>query len=222
MKRHLLISICALIAASAGFAAPAAAGTLTYDFTLDNCSSGCGLADYGSATVSDISGGGVTVAVALLGGSGFISSGALKTEQLIFNLSGSPNITIANLPTGWTYTQASFTPNGPFGTFDEELQCNSTCSPSTPWTNASGGGTDALDFTISTTSITTESFISGGTADDAFFAGDISNPNGGNALTGRIGAVDPPPTTRVPEPFTLSLFGAGLAGAVAMRRRKKA
>ena len=28
-------------------------------------------------------------------------------------------------------------------------------------------------------------------------------------------------TTSVPEPFTLSLFGAGLAGACAMRRRKK-
>ena len=28
--------------------------------------------------------------------------------------------------------------------------------------------------------------------------------------------------TPVPEPFTLSLFGAGLAGAAAMRHRKKA
>jgi hypothetical protein len=30
------------------------------------------------------------------------------------------------------------------------------------------------------------------------------------------------PPTNVPEPFTLSLFGAGLAGAAALRRRKKA
>ena len=31
----------------------------------------------------------------------------------------------------------------------------------------------------------------------------------------------PAPVTSVPEPGTLALFGAGLAGAIAMRRRKK-
>lgn len=36
--------------------------------------------------------------------------------------------------------------------------------------------------------------------------------------TAQSGLVDPAP---VPEPLTLSLFGAGLAGAVAIRRRKK-
>jgi PEP-CTERM motif len=40
-----------------------------------------------------------------------------------------------------------------------------------------------------------------------------------------VGSGDPPVCTAVretPEPVTLTLFGAGLAGAVAMRRRKKA
>ena len=31
----------------------------------------------------------------------------------------------------------------------------------------------------------------------------------------------PPTTTKVPEPFTMSLFGAGLAGMAALRRRRK-
>lgn len=36
-----------------------------------------------------------------------------------------------------------------------------------------------------------------------------------------VQGIAPPQTGGVPEPLTLSLFGAGLAGAVAMRRRRK-
>ncbi len=36
-----------------------------------------------------------------------------------------------------------------------------------------------------------------------------------------VQGIAPPPTGGVPEPLTLSLFGAGLAGAVAMRRRRR-
>jgi hypothetical protein len=42
-----------------------------------------------------------------------------------------------------------------------------------------------------------------------------------NGETGEILTLVSMTPESVPEPFTLSLFGAGLAGAVAMRRRKK-
>jgi len=44
----------------------------------------------------------------------------------------------------------------------------------------------------------------------------------GSLINVGTGPVIVPPTNGVPEPITLSLFGAGLAGAVAMRRRRKA
>jgi hypothetical protein len=199
-----------------GAAAPASAAVI-YNFDQDNCSApGCGLSNYGTVTLTDIVGGGVNVKVALLGGSGLIDTGALDKYSMAFRLAGSPSIAITGLPALWSYTgPISYTPGGGFGTFNYVLDCNAACDSSNPWTAG-------LDFNITTTSITTASFIDGGTATDTYFVADISNPNGGNALTGRIGASYSGHGEQVPEPFTLSLFGAGIAGAVALRRRKKA
>jgi hypothetical protein len=54
----------------------------------------------------------------------------------------------------------------------------------------------------------------------------VTNAEGTTGVDGFVQALEfapvvPVTTTGVPEPFTLSLFGAGLAGAAAMRRRKK-
>jgi hypothetical protein len=201
-----------------GLCGSPASADVIYHFDQDNCSSGCGLLDYGKVTLTDLVGGGVNVKVALLGGSGLVDTGALTFHSLAFNLAGSPiaGIDIAGLPSLWTYAgPANYTPGGGFGTFNYVINCNTACGPSNPWT----GG---LDFDITTTSITTASFTDGGSAKDTYFVADISNPNGGDALTGRIGASYFGHSTEVPEPFTLSLFGAGMAGAVALRRRKKA
>lgn len=58
-----------------------------------------------------------------------------------------------------------------------------------------------------------EVLLRGGLAGGAFHDG------GFNAL--QIDSIKSGDATAIPEPLTLSLFGAGLAGAVAIRRRKK-
>jgi len=204
-----------VLAGLIGLCATPASAAVIYKFDQDNCSSGCGLSNYGTVTLTDILGGGVNVKIALLGGSGIIDSGALSSHALVFNLAGAPVVNIAGLPSLWSYTgPTSYTPGGGFGTFNYVLDCNDACAPNNPWI----GG---LDFNITTTSITTASFIDGGTESDTYFVADISNPNGRSALTGRIGASYSGHGTEIPEPFTLSLFGMGVAGVAAMRRRRK-
>jgi Protein of unknown function (DUF642)/PEP-CTERM motif len=67
------------------------------------------------------------------------------------------------------------------------------------------------NFFVASAATTTLSFVNGDPATD--------NDNGlDNVVLLDLG---PASETGVPEPFTLSLFGAGLAGTAALRRRKK-
>jgi len=216
--KHVALKSLAFAACALGFSAlPASAGVIVYTFDQDGCSgSGCGLTNYGTVTLTDISGG-VNVKVSLLNGSGLIDTGAMSGHSLTFNLAGAPSVTFTNLPSLWTTTgPANWSPNGGWGTFNYILDCNTACGSNNPWTTG-------LDFDVAGTGITTASFIDSGTAKDTYFLADISNPNGGTPLTGRIGASysGTGTTTQVPEPFTMSLFGAGLAGMATLRRRRK-
>jgi len=62
----------------------------------------------------------------------------------------------------------------------------------------------------------TDDFI--GNDQGVFFSADLSDGRNTGAQAWSVG-IDPP--TTVPEPVTMSLFGAGLAGAFLARRRKK-
>lgn len=215
MKQIALKSLAFGACALAFSALPAAAGVIVYKFDQDGCSgSGCGLTNYGTVTLTDISGG-VNVKVSLLGGSGLIDTGAMSGHTLTFRLADSLAATITGLPSAtWTYTgPADWQPNGGWGTFNYIVDCNTACGSNNPWTSG-------LNFDVKGAGIDTTAFIDSGTAKDTYFLADISNPNGGNPLTGRIGASYSGTTTNVPEPFTMSLFAAGLAGMAGLRRRK--
>ena len=103
--KHVALKSLAFAACALGFSAlPASAGVIVYTFDQDGCSgSGCGLTNYGTVTLTDISGG-VNVKVSLLNGSGLIDTGAMSGHSLTFNLAGAPSVTFTNLPSLWTTT----------------------------------------------------------------------------------------------------------------------
>ena len=98
------------------------------------------------------------------------------------------------------YTFNGATPNGAFvGYFDTVFHTLSSNSdiPLTDWSLA--------DFTFSTITTNTILFIGGNDPNGQFSVDDFVIKD----------------ITPVPEPLTLSLFGAGIAGAAALRRKRK-
>jgi len=217
---------------------PASATTIDYFLTVDGCSSGCGAVNYGTVQIKDIAGG-VEVNVTLAPGIEFVNTGALSGEAFVFSLTGHPDITITNLTTAdfsvgdnTGSSPPDISAGGTFGSFDYGITC-SGCG-----VGGSNPKAGPIDFDIA--GVTTSMFTDGlknGTETGIFFVVDIINTN---ALVCNADNVCAPPTGRVgapggniveclpgiecvvtPEPITLSLFGAGLLGAVAITRRRR-
>jgi hypothetical protein len=201
------------VSASAALATPI--GTVeTFSTSIGTQPSNAGI-----ITLTQISANAVQIFVDLAPNYGFINSGGPHTPLAFqLNVSGGLSISSWTTPTNGTTAASKVfsldTAGGsatPYGTYNTALDYSGG-------NGSAGGYFGDLKFTLSrTTGIDLTNFISNGTA---FFAADLSNgSNTGSQAWTQIAA--PTVGVPVPEPFTFSLFGAGLLGAGALRRRQR-
>lgn len=174
---------------------PAEAISVTYDFTQDYCTSGCGTPPFGSVTLTD-NGANVDVTVALINGNQYAKTGSVDFQAFKFNATGVvlADITVDVHIPGLVAATGAFNGDGT-GAFVFGINCPS-CGPG-------GSNTFSNDIVFHVANATIADLTAPNNLGNVFVA-DILSPNGN---TGPVAAVNP-----VPEPATLLLLGAGLAG----------
>jgi hypothetical protein len=208
-----------------------------YALTSDHCNSntsgtingnGCialGDSSAGTITVTDISGGGVTITVALNSGFKFNSGGF--DADFGFNLAGNPNIAGSDASPDTCSTPSGSNKGGP-GTGTGE--CYNLVSATAGSLGMDGTGTFEYGFlgvfangggnggpgpyTFTVTGVTAASFEQN--ANGQFFALDLLGD------TGRTGAVDASSVSVPDGGMTLMLLGGALVGLESLRRRFRA
>lgn len=126
------------------------------------------------------------------------------------NNSGQPGSSIYSQFTSGTANQTLLSPN--IFTYAINL--------TTPF--AAAGGTTYWVSLVPDLALTLQWYWGGGSGGDGISYQDFSGVPRRKEPNDLAFTLNDTPISNVPEPITLSLFGAGLAGAVAMRRRKKA
>lgn len=194
-----------------------------YQFTLDHCTGGCGTAPFGTVDVTQKAGNTVNIAVSLIPGDEFVSTGF--PGSFAFDLIGNPTITVSNLTGGWSLvsTSAGNLKFDGFGNLDYALTCGS------PACSGNGGGhgyAGPLSFDVTAAGLTPASFqelsrLPPG-SEHAYFVADILGSLGN---TGPVGAtLSQTQTSATPEPSSMLLLGTGvgLLGFSCFRRRRRA
>jgi hypothetical protein len=127
----------------------------------------------------------------------------------------------ANQPTDWTYLNT-------FGATFAGVVSDNCGGPAFCYFDGAVQAYDGITQSVATTvgDVYTVTFDLNDSGPYSTFSSLSTNGDdtdtGGNGVDLVVYAGNIPVRANVPEPITLSIFGAGLAGAVAMRRRKKA
>lgn len=192
----------------------------TYTF---GTSTGLQPSNVGAITITQNGANAVNVNVDLINATyGFLNTGGPHTP-FAFNLAGSGALSINfATPVAGTFAWGVFSlnpaggSNTPYGAFGVAID------------DSAGNGSGKayygdLIFTLTRAGgLSTDDFIANGSG--AYFSADLTDGSntGAQAWMTRSTPVTALDVTDVPEPLTLSLFGAGFAGIAAMRRRRKA
>jgi hypothetical protein len=224
-----LFSACAVVAAMVGFAAPALAGP-NYTFSV---SSGTQPTNVGTITLTQTSLDSVTIDLQFSSSIyGIMNSGAkIPFGFELDSAALAETIGITFIHPAGTTTATYLDPQSVTDTFSLDHSGGSQAGVgvfNTSIDDTAGNGSShayygELDFVLTCTAncpaggLSTNDFT---TVNGVYFTADLTDGSNTGVQSWSTRCVEGC-SRQVPEPVTLSLFGAGLAGAAALRRRRK-